>query len=680
MRLFFTFLLGALTATNSLANTPNEETLRKFLDPVEYRSVDISPDGRFLSVIQVEDEINTLVILELATMKPMASVKYGEKGKTKDLDVCCTQWVSDTLLSYGTTTKIGLQYGDYPTYDWFLLAADGSRNDQIWTFGGNYENNSQKRGKLFRGGISLRSTLEDDPDHVLLYFNGYKTRSSLVTMELSTGDIDVVRRLPEKTQSLLASRVTSIPAKSEIDLLISVASRGDEFIVGKSEYLLSDNGGEWTPVRLDLEGFYGEWVPVDISQRYILGIAQKTDAPDAERHIVRFDRETKSWDDAFRIGFASIEGVITDERFGDGNLSRIYFVGDAPKVATFESADKLNDVVASFASAYEGSRVRVSGVTKDHSKAIVSVSSAASLPQYFLYDSKTASASFLLNSSSKFMDNEFSDATYFAYKNSDGITIPGWFQPAKKGSKHPLIVDIHGGPHGVQNSYGFQPYWHILNSLGYSVYAPNFRGSGGYGDKFEEAGYGLWGTGMIDDMKEGAQALIDSGLVDDSQVCAMGGSYGGYGTAQSLVRHADFYDCGIIIAGFFDIEALVSKTDVTESYQGRQYMKAATGELSTEGLRDISPLRNLDKIKAPILLMHGTKDQRTPFKGAEEMVAAMKKAGLEFEHKYYKREGHGNRKMENRIDEWQRIAKFLKSTRPAQAQSTLEMSATGPAE
>ena len=160
----------------------------------------------------------------------------------------------------------------------------------------------------------------------------------------------------------------------------------------------------------------------------------------------------------------------------------------------------------------------------------------------------------------------------------------------------------------------------------------------------------------------------------------MGGSYGGYGTAQSLVRHADFYDCGIIIAGFFDIEALVSKTDVTESYQGRQYMKAATGELSTEGLRDISPLRNLDKIKAPILLMHGTKDQRTPFKGAEEMVAAMKKAGLEFEHKYYKREGHGNRKMENRIDEWQRIAKFLKSTRPAQAQSTLEMSATGPAE
>ena len=214
----------------------------------------------------------------------------------------------------------------------------------------------------------------------------------------------------------------------------------------------------------------------------------------------------------------------------------------------------------------------------------------------------------------------------------------------------------------------------MLNSLGYSVYAPNFRGSGGYGTRFEKSGYGLWGTGMIDDMQQGAAALVDAGLVDDSQICAMGGSYGGYGTAQSLVRHADFYDCGIIIAGFFDMEALYSKTDITDSYQGRQYMKAAAGG-TEEHRRSISPIRNLNKIKAPILLMHGTEDKRTPYKGARDMVDAMKKAGLDFEHKFYKKEGHGNRKMENRIDEWQRIAKFLKRTRPSQMKNNLEISA-----
>ena len=139
-------------------------------------------------------------------------------------------------------------------------------------------------------------------------------------------------------------------------------------------------------------------------------------------------------------------------------------------------------------------------------------------------------------------DVSLSQSQYFAYTNSDGIEIPGWFQPAKKGEKSPLVVVIHGGPHGPFNAFGFYSSWHILNQLGYSVYAPNFRGSGGFGVSFEKSGYREWGTGMIDDMQQGAQALIDAGLVDNSQICAMGGSYGGYGTAQSLVRHNDFYD------------------------------------------------------------------------------------------------------------------------------------------
>ena len=674
MKTLLSLLLLAVAPAHAIAAQMDEDSLRAILDPIQYQSVDISPNGKYLSVIQVEDEVNTLIILELATMKPMSSVKYGEKGKTKDLNVCCTTWVNDNLLAYGTTTKTGLQYGEYNTPDWFLLAADGSRNDQIWTYGGNYENNSQKRGKLFSGWISLMSVLEEDPNQVLLYVNSYKSRPSLVTMELSTGDIRSVRRLPEKTQTLLGSRVESVPGRADIDLLVSVVGRGDEFIAGEDRYLLSDDGGDWTPLNFDLDGFYGDWRPIDISQRYILGVAQKTDAPDADRYIVRYDRSSGVWDEAFHLGFAAIEGVITDERFGEGNLSRIYYVDDTPKVAVFESKDRLNDVVASFADAYPGSRVRVTGTTDDDSKAIIRVSSGASLPQYFLYDSVNQSASFLLNSSSVLEGKTFSDPEYFSYTNTDGVQIPGWFQPAKKGSKSPLIVDIHGGPHGPYQRYGFRSDWHVLNSLGYSVYAPNFRGSGGYGTRFEKSGYGLWGTGMIDDMQQGAAALVDAGLVDDSQICAMGGSYGGYGTAQSLVRHADFYDCGIIIAGFFDMEALYSKTDITDSYQGRQYMKAAAGG-TEEHRRSMSPIRNLNKIKAPILLMHGTEDKRTPYKGARDMVDAMKKAGLDFEHKFYKKEGHGNRKMENRIDEWQRIAKFLKRTRPSQMKNNLEISA-----
>ena len=94
--------------------------------------------------------------------------------------------------------------------------------------------------------------------------------------------------------------------------------------------------------------------------------------------------------------------------------------------------------------------------------------------------------------------------------------------------------------------------------------------------------------------------------------------------------------------------------------------------MTTELLQSISPIRHLDKIKAPILLLHGKKDERTPFKGAQEMVSAMKKTDIDFEYKYYNKEGHGNRKMENRIDEWQRIGAVLERTRIEARRAQLE--------
>ena len=94
-------------------------------------------------------------------------------------------------------------------------------------------------------------------------------------------------------------------------------------------------------------------------------------------------------------------------------------------------------------------------------------------------------------------------------------------------------------------------------------------------------------------------------------------------------------------------------------------------------LQSISPIRHLDKIKAPILLLHGKKDERTPYKGAKDMVAAVKKTDIDFEYKYYDKEGHGNRKMENRIDEWQRIGAFLKRVRDSKPKTTVQGDSAG---
>ncbi|MEC7078501.1 MAG: prolyl oligopeptidase family serine peptidase, partial [Pseudomonadota bacterium] len=104
------------------------------------------------------------------------------------------------------------------------------------------------------------------------------------------------------------------------------------------------------------------------------------------------------------------------------------------------------------------------------------------------------------------------------------------------------------------------------------------------------------------------------------------------------------------------------RADTGGLYAGREYMANVIGTDPAE-LQKQSPIRNLAKIKAPMLIMHGTKDKRTPFKGAEQMIKALKDTDIDYEYKFYDKEGHGNRKMENRIDEWQRVSTFLQRVR-----------------
>ena len=99
--------------------------------------------------------------------------------------------------------------------------------------------------------------------------------------------------------------------------------------------------------------------------------------------------------------------------------------------------------------------------------------------------------------------------------------------------------------------------------------------------------------------------------------------------------------------------------------------------MTTEELQSISPIRNLDKIKAPNYCYTAKKTNALPYKGAKDMVEAMKKTDIDFEYKFYDKEGHGNRKMENRIDEWQRIGAFLKRVRDSKPKTTVQGDSAG---
>ena len=623
----------------------DEDRLKQFLDGNDYWNVRLSPDGRHISALTLKDERNTLIVLNLETLKPTASVKYTENKK---IEIASAEWINSELLYYTISRDLARLEGDFSSPDLFVLSADGKRNYRLWSFRGNYEDNSRRRGDLIRGWPVVVSLLPDKKHEILLFVASFERkdgagRGFLVELDQRTGDFDNLRRLPEYTQDVVSSKDGHV---------LIARTMSPEY---EEQNFVLKNGGDWEQIILNLDGFTEEFRPLAVAGDFVYVRAQRMGAIDSDTHILRYQISDKSWDDVLNIGFSALRDLDVNEA---GELVWLQWDDDLPRMKTFDEKDPVSRVLLSFAKLYPGFVINPVSLTDDKKKLLVHISSGAHSGEYFLYDRETRNARFLVSMNEDINGAELAELTPADYTASDGVKIPGWFQAPVDVEKPPLVVYIHGGPHGPFNRYQFYTDWHLLNAVGYAVYAPNFRGSGGFGRRFEEAGFGQWGTRMIDDIAEGTQHLVNQGLVDGNRICAFGGSYGGYATAQSLVRHNDLYQCGVIIAGIFDMTTQIARTDTQNWYAGEDYLAKAIGSDENE-LRQISPIYHLDKIKAPMLILHGKEDERTPFKGAKDFVAALEKNENTFEYHWYSKEGHGNAKLENRIDEWRRIEDFL---------------------
>jgi dipeptidyl aminopeptidase/acylaminoacyl peptidase len=646
LRIAALLLLALFAATSAADSKIDDSALKHFLEPTDYRTVRLSPDGRHISLITRRDDRNTLVVMDLETMQPTASVRYEE---SRDIDVSGAEWIDSNLLYYTVARKVAWLETPMQYPEVFLLAADGSRNDRVWNVHGNYEDNSSRRGELSRGYPSIVSLMPGDPYRVLLFVRSFERRDGagpgrLAELDLRNGDTKPLETAPGFTEAVLGSddgsRLLALGIDREFNRLI---------------HLSLDRGENWRPIGLDLPGYVTDFDVLEFKGDSIYALAQRSDGPDAPSHVLRYDVTEGDWKKVHDIGFSLLQDLAVDD---DGRLTRVQWYDDRPRIQVFEPDDRVSRVLQSFARSYPGFRVSAVSETDDGARLLVHVGSGAYQGEYFLYDAESRQARFLVAMDEHLDGADLSELQPVRFQASDGVTVPGWFQPPRGVEKPPLVVDIHGGPHGPYHPFGFNPDWHLLNAMGYAVYAPNFRGSGGYGKGFERAGFGLWGTRMLDDVAEGARHLVEQGKVDGSRVCVYGGSYGGYGAAQSLVRHNDLYRCGVIIAGVFDLEALKKGSDIGEAYFGDNYMDQSIGD-DPERLRAMSPIHNLERIRAPMLVLHGEEDERTPFRGAVDFVEAASKAGKDVEHRWYPNEGHGNAKLENRIDAWRRIEAFL---------------------
>jgi dipeptidyl aminopeptidase/acylaminoacyl peptidase len=195
-----------------------------------------------------------------------------------------------------------------------------------------------------------------------------------------------------------------------------------------------------------------------------------------------------------------------------------------------------------------------------------------------------------------------------------------------------------------------------MASRGYAVVQVNFRGSTGYGEEWYQAGLRNWGTVMVDDITAATKWAIAEGIADPAHTCIVGWSYGGYAALMSAVREADLYKCVVSIAGVSDLRTLAE--DERRFYGGRFRAQYSIGSDSDE-LKAGSPLRAPEKIKAPVLLVHGDNDIQVAVEHSRRMARALDHAKKKYELVIIKDGNHSLSRYEWRTTLFTKLEAFL---------------------
>ena len=310
--------------------------------------------------------------------------------------------------------------------------------------------------------------------------------------------------------------------------------------------------------------------------------------------------------------------------------------------------------------AFPNQIVEITSETDDGHEATVVVHNDQDPAQYYVYNRYDGKLRFLFDPITNIDPKNMPRMHAVHYKARDGMDLVAYLTvPVHKPMKNlPLILLVHGGPHGPRDYWGVNREAATFANAGYAVLQINYRGSGGYGKDFEYKWYGHWGLEMQDDIEDGALWAAKAGIADINKVCIYGASYGGYAALQGVVKTPDRYKCAIGYVGVYDLKIQTTMSDTSRSKAGQKYLREALGT-DIADLNARSAVPNADKIKAPVFLVEGMMDQRVHPENYWDMRDALKKKGHRFETLEIPRTGHGAGDIESHREIYCRMIDFF---------------------
>jgi dipeptidyl aminopeptidase/acylaminoacyl peptidase len=311
--------------------------------------------------------------------------------------------------------------------------------------------------------------------------------------------------------------------------------------------------------------------------------------------------------------------------------------------------------------------VSLASWSDDWSKILLFAEGGKQPGRYMLFDRTAKRLSQVARARPDIKPEEVGEVVTIEYKARDGLTIPALITwpaglPADQRKNLPMIVMPHGGPEAY-DSVGFDWLAQFLANEGYVVLQPNFRGSGGFGATFAQAGHKEWGRKMQDDVTDGARALISMGWADPDRTCILGWSYGGYAALAGGALTPDLYKCAVAIAGVSDLRSMLGweKRERGANSTAFAYWTRVIGDIDqdADAIEAVSPYRQAANFKAPVLLIHGGDDLTVPERQSEMMEQALKAANKPVAYLRIGKDDHGLVAIDSRNKALSAISEFL---------------------
>jgi dipeptidyl aminopeptidase/acylaminoacyl peptidase len=632
----------AWPATLAFAAPP---PISSFTDFAKFESMKISPKGTYVAFTRRTSEHEVITVLRLSDLKPTTQSHFGDW-----IDIWSFEWASDSRLLIQPTRRFP-GFIDYkaPTGEIIGLDADGKGAELLFgPVAGKMQTGTrteQRRSIVAAGQII--DMLPMDDDEVLIQTYGYGIE----------GEFNVVYRMDVrsgKVRKVAGSPVRNGTFRTDSEHRVAVVAGEDRQGNNQVFYRASDER-DWELLASSAMGKGYLWPVAPSGQKDEFIVYDDRDAP--TRGIYSWAPASRTQRLLFRHPEVNValEGVDpTGKPWG------FWYLDHFPRYWYPDPKQPLAELHQWLCSAFPDHKVEITSQTDDMTLAVASISAPRMPPSFFVVDVKGRKLLHQLSSRPDLKREDLAAVEPIEFAARDGMKIRGYLTTPNgpQTQQLPLIVLVHGGPHGVYDGYDFDPEVQLMASRGYAVLQVNYRGSGGRGRDFEAAGYGRWGREMQDDITDGVRWAISDGVADAKRICIYGGSFGAYAALTALFREPDLFRCAVGMAGIYDLPLMFEKGDVQTVESGVNYMKMVVGT-DMEELKRRSPVYNADKIRAPVLLLHGKIDERAPFEHAKRMRHALEKAGNPPEWATEWGEGHGFFNETNRVAAYEQILSFF---------------------